>query len=438
VDVDVGDLDARATASLITFTARSGTAAGAAAVAQGWAETYIQLRHDIDVADIAATIATTTATRDSLAAERERVMEPIHELDRAITAASEAEDPDTEAIGDLSTQRITLLQTLNGQLQPIDTQLATVNASLAELMVKADLLADPDVSARVNATAEVPDRPSSPKPLRNLALGLVVGAILAVGAVLAVASFDDRLRTVDDVEAATGLPNLAEVPFSRTTQRPIDLTPGSLVEEAFQRVVSTIDFAKAAGHEHKVILITSPQSGEAKTSTAARLAMALSNEGRNVLVIGGDLRRPTLSTTLGAPPRPGLADFLTSDEISVDNCLHHVPGRRQLVIMPAGQIRDGRNPAEVLRSPELGAVINKLRDFCHNIIIDGPPLLPVVDALELAAVCDAVVLSLFARRSRRRTVQRALKLLDDTGRFAAHGFVLTATDRRNHGYGSYY
>jgi hypothetical protein len=293
---------------------------------------------------------------------------------------------DGETVSELSAQRIALLQTLSAQLQPIDTQLATVNADVAELEVKAGLLADPDVSARINADAEIPDGASSPSPWRNLALGLVVGAILAIGAVLAVASFDDRLRSTDDVEAATGLPNLAEVPFTRTNRHPIDLPPGSLMDEAFQRVVSTIDFAKAAGQPLKVILVTSPQPGEAKTSTAARLAIALSNEGRNVLVIGGDLRRPTLAAAFGAPARPGLADYLTSTEISIDACLHHAPSRRQLVVMPAGAIRDNRNPAEILRSPELVAVIDKLRDFCHHIIIDGPRLLPVVDALELTGL----------------------------------------------------
>ena len=433
VTIDVGDVAARVEPSVIRFTASSPSADQAAITAQAWAESYIDSRHEIDLADVKATISTLEATRDALDNERKRVSSPIDRLDGQIEAAR-----DEQTISDLSAQRVALLQTLNAQLQPIDTQLATVNTELAKQALMADFLADPEVSARVNTVAETPSGPSSPRPIRNLALASVVGAILAVAAVVGIASFDDRLRTTDDVEAAAGMGNLAAVPFTRTKKKAaLDLPSGSLIEESFQRIVSAIDFAGAAGQQQKVLLVTSPQPGEGKTSTAARLAMALAEESRKVLVVGGDLRRPTLSVALGADSGPGLADYL-SNKASLDQCLHRVEWRRHLVIMPAGRLHDDRNPAEVLRSQDLAALIAKLRDYCDHIIIDGPPLLPVVDALELAAASDAVVLSLFARKSRGRAVQRAVRLLDEAGSSPVLGYVLNGVQRGEEAYSSPY
>jgi len=430
VTVDTGDLDGRVAPSVITFRALSSTPERAARTAEAWATTYIELRHEIDRADLDAHIASLQATQQALTAERARVEKPLADLKDQIDAA---DDPSAKA--DLNAAQVELLQTLNPVLQPIDTELATVNTELAEQRLRAELLANPEVSARINAEAEPERTPVSPRPLRNLALALVIGSILAVGAVVAVASFDDRLRSTDDVEEGTGLGHLAVVPYNRNKRTPIELAPGSMVEEAFQRLVSSIDFAAAAGQPHQVLLITSPQPGEAKSSTAARLAVALAAQGRNVVVIGGDLRCPTLSSLLGSAEAPGLGDYLSDPQVGLQECLHRVEGRGHLVAMPAGRIRDRRGPAEVLRSAEVAAVIDRLREHCDHILVDGPPLLPVVDALELAKVSDAVVISLYAGRSRRRALDRALRLLDDAGAAPVLGYVLSGVQRAEERYG---
>lgn len=429
VQIDVGDIVAKVEPSIITFSAKSPTAEQAMATAQAWAQTYIDQRHLIDVTDIAATIESVEATQGALAIERNRVAEPITDLDAQIGATTDA-----TAIANLSAQRVALLQTLNAQLQPIDGQLATANTQLAELTLKAEFLAEPEVSARVNTEAELAEEATTPQPLRDLTLGSVVGLILSVVAVLAVSSIDDRLRSVDDVETATGLGNLAVIPTLRSRARSAELVPGSPTAEAFQRIVSAIDFGTAAGRDQKVLLVTSPLPGEGKTSTAARLATALAKEKRNVVVIGGDLRRPTLSAALGAVEGPGLGDYLTSSTLSLDRCVHQVREGQRLLVMPAGQLHNDQTPAEALRSPDLAQLIDKLRNHCDHVIIDGPPLLPVVDALQLAAVADGVVLSLFAGKSRRRALERAIRLLDEAGPSHVLGYVLSGAKRTEGAY----
>ena len=431
VTVDTGRLEARIPPSLITFTTKAPSAEEAAFAAQQWAETYIALRHEIDLGDVTTKLNSLEAQHQALTTERLRVMIPVDELDTHTANA-----PDETTANSLATQRVTLLQTLNAQLQPIDSQLASVNTEIAQLKLRSEILANPEVSARINTVAEIPEAPVSPRPARNLALGTVVAGVIAVAASLAVASFDDRLRTSEDVDQATGLGALTVVPYTRQNTHPLPLPPGSLVEEAFQRAVSTIDFTSMDAH--KVLLVTSAQAGEAKTSTASRLALTLAQTNRRVLVIGGDLRKPTLASALGTPDGPGLGDYLSNDSVTIEHCLHRSPARPGLVVLPAGTIQDNRNPAELLRAHELEAVVNKLRDYCDHIIIDGPPLLPVADGLELARVADAVVLSLNARNSRGRAAQRAIQMLRDAGPTPILGYVFTGATRSDGAYGGKY
>jgi len=150
--------------------------------------------------------------------------------------------------------------------------------------------------------------------------------------------------------------------------------------------------------------------------------LALANEGRYVIVVGGDLRRPALSALYRAPASPGLADYMTGN-VALEKCLHSI--NPTLAILPAGTNRSQRNPAEILRSHELLVTIDKLRDHCDHIIIDAPPLLPVVDALELAETADGVILCAYARETRKRSLEEAHRRLLESNAPHILGFVLS-------------
>ena len=417
VKISVGDIEARISPSLIRFTATSASPDQAAETAQTWADTYIELRHEADVSENVKSVETLETTAAALEAERTRVLAPLEPLDSQL---EETENPDV--IGRLSSERLALLQTLSPQLQPIDAQLTEINAELADQRLVQEFLEDPNASARVNRLAIAPTKPSSPSIPQNIALGIVAGALLSAGAVLAAASFDDKVRTADEVEEALGLGPLTTVPNSRNNERPITLPEGTPTAESFQRLISSVDFTTAAGHSNKVLLVTSPEKSEGKSTTSALLALALANEGRYVIVVGGDLRRPALSQLFRAPTGPGLSDYLAED-IPLEQCLHGI--RPTLAIFPSGTKRSKRNPAELLRSKDLLVTIDKLRDHCDHIIIDAPPVLPVVDALELAEVTDGVILCAYARQTRKRALQEAQRRLLEANSPPTLGFVLT-------------
>jgi capsular exopolysaccharide synthesis family protein len=139
----------------------------------------------------------------------------------------------------------------------------------------------------------------------------------------------------------------------------------------------------------KKVQITSAISGEGKTFVAANLAHAISQQqDRRVLLIDGDLRRSMLHLSLGAPPSPGLSDYLLGEAQEADVVQHGKGGN--LCFIPAGkQITDA---SELLSNGRLKGLFDQMSDIFDWIIVDSPPCLPVADAIIVSRVCDGVLM----------------------------------------------
>jgi capsular exopolysaccharide synthesis family protein len=151
----------------------------------------------------------------------------------------------------------------------------------------------------------------------------------------------------------------------------------------------------------KTILIASGMPSEGKSFVAANLAVSLArNSVNNVLLIDGDLRRPTLHNLLGAPDSPGLSDYLegTVDVIDVmqrDGNPETVEGASvssvsNLTFIPSGKSRD--NSSELVANHRIEELIAAASSHFNWILIDSPPALAVTDAVDLARAADAVLL----------------------------------------------
>ena len=151
----------------------------------------------------------------------------------------------------------------------------------------------------------------------------------------------------------------------------------------------------------KTILIASGMPSEGKSFVAANLAVSLArNSVNNVLLIDGDLRRPTLHNLLGAPDSPGLSDYLegTVDVIDVmqrDGNPETVEGASvssvsNLTFIPSGKSRD--NSSELVANHRIEELIAAVSSHFNWILIDSPPALAVTDAVDLARAADAVLL----------------------------------------------
>lgn len=272
-----------------------------------------------------------------------------------------------------------------------------------------------DKSSPVNVTVVdqpvVATSPVSPKPARNLALGLILGLLLGLGLAVLIDRFDTRLRTKEDVEDVTEHAILGGIPFDQDAPaHPLVLwaDPHSGRAEAFRSLRTNLQFVETGAEHRRSIVITSSLAGEGKTTTAANLAITLAESGASVCMIEGDLRRPRLLTYLGIEGGVGLTDVLIG-RVDLDSVLQPF-GEHALAILGAGAIPP--NPSELLGSPAMRDVLRQLRDRFDYVLIDAPPSLPVTDAAVLSTITDGTLVVVGAGINHRAQLVTALESLD--------------------------
>lgn len=315
--------------------------------------------------------------------------------------------------------------------------------------------------ARVAELARRPATPTSPRPLRNALLGAALGLILGLLAVFARDSLDRRLRTVADIQGELDMPLLGHVRDDAMGRSPNPEGAGGVSSEnweLFRMVRRNLDFLDTSS-ALRTVAITSSIPEEGKTTVAMFLAFASAAAGKRTLLIECDLRRPVFASRLGVQQSPGLTDFVTgdagpqdilqrvsfSDPASRNGYGPHegdVPLEREyvheLVCISAGTRT--QHPVEVLGSDRFKAMLTEVQDAYDVVILDTPPLLSVVDALELVPHVTATILCVRAARTTRdqaRAGMAALERLPDR----PVGLVVTGTRRDEepvYGYYGYY
>ena len=265
--------------------------------------------------------------------------------------------------------------------------------------------------------AAVPSRPSSPRigstmllaSLGGLALGLMLVGLRHV--------FDDAVTSADTLAERTNLPLLGTVP---ATERP--------VVDTFVPIASSLLLASSAGLPRS-ILVTSAQEGEGKSSTVHALALALAKLDRRVLVIDADMRRPRQRSLFGVTPERGISEVMTG-QASADEVI--VPsGVSGVSLLLSGAIPP--NPAELLSTPALDALLAGVQEQYDTVLIDAPPILGQPDTLLLAAKTQTTVLVVEWGRNHHGGLRVAVDRLRRSGS-AIVGAVLTKQEGRTFEY----
>ncbi len=266
--------------------------------------------------------------------------------------------------------------------------------------------------------------PPVSKKLR-LVIGGAAGLVMGTATAFLVEAWDDRLRRRDRVEALTGLPVIAEIPkLTREQARdhaiPAIDAPGSRAAERYRAARTSILFslgqvATRAGSPEAglapVVMVTSPNPGEGKTTTVASLAGVFGDNGMRTLVIDGDFRKPAVARYLA--PVLNLVEPGQPVETRLDGV--------SFLAAP----RDVDSPADAVAS--LRKAVFALREQFDIVLLDTPPMLTTNDASDLLASADAVVLVLRAGQTRSGPAQRVSVVL---ARFRAEvlGVVLNGCD----------
>ena len=315
---------------------------------------------------------------------------------------------------------------------------------------------------RVIERAAVPKKPVGPKRVLMILLAFMVSLAGSVGVVLFIEYLDNTIKNVEDVTRYVQLPALGVIPaISATAARKLaskkagkrkalsegarlpdmgEFKPGQLMAldtrstaaEAY-RALRTSVLLSAAGRPPKMILVTSSQPGEGKTTTCINTAISLSQLGASVLIIDCDLRKPTTHKVFGVDHVLGLSTYLSRD-VTIDGLVQRMP-ISNVSLLPCGPIPP--NPAELISSEKMRGMLAMLSERYDHILIDSPPLINVTDPVILSRMVDGVILVVHGGKSTRYVVRRARQELTSVGA-KIFGVVLNNVDLRHESYDGYY
>jgi len=206
--------------------------------------------------------------------------------------------------------------------------------------------------------------------------------------------------------------------------------PQSMVSEAIRHVYSSI-MLSTSGRPPGAIMLTSPNPGDGKTSLVSNLASSYALNGRQVVMVDCDLRKPRLHKIFHLDSQPGLSNYLTGSA-TLEEILRPtaIPN---LAIITAGA--NPPNPSNLLNSETFKELLTQLRERFHHIIIDTPPVLGFADARFVSALVDGVLLITRHNFTHKSAGRQAHQLLNQA---PVLGAVLNAVGHYGHSYGGYY
>ena len=184
-------------------------------------------------------------------------------------------------------------------------------------------------------------------------------------------------------------------------------SPKLPISEQYRLIRTNILFS-AVDKEIKTIMVTSPDFSEGKSTTAANLAIVLAQQGKHVLLVDTDLRKPSVHFTFNVSNILGLTNILTK-EITLDRGTLKT-GVLNLEILTSGPIP--RNPSELLHSNAMDVVLRKLKNIYDYIIFDTPPVLDVTDAQIMANQCDGVIMVIASGKTNKDRALEAKGILE--------------------------
>jgi capsular exopolysaccharide synthesis family protein len=294
-------------------------------------------------------------------------------------------------------------------------------------------------------SAEAPSHPASPRPIRDTGIGIVVGLVLGLLAAFGRDALDRRLRSSHEVHEELGLPVLGRV--SRAALGHAGLARNGLPPmkdadfEAFRVLRMNLAYL-AQGNPVRSVLVTSGLPEEGKSTVSAALASAAVLAGQRTLLVECDLRRPCFARRFGIQAEPGLTDYLLgnadpqdilqtvdlADPAGVNGAVHADPNRTagRLVCIAGGSRVS--NPAELLIGDRFTDFLENVGKAYDLVVLDGSPLLAVVDSMEILPHVDAAIVCVRVQQTTRdqaRAARVALSALPER----PMGAVLTGMRR---------
>ena len=290
--------------------------------------------------------------------------------------------------------------------------------------------------------AQVPVLPFKPNLKNNVSIGLAIGLIVGLMVAWLLEYLDDTIRFADDVERETGAAVLGVIPKftaadagkpGRVALVPHE-DPTSAFAEAYRSVRTALQFSTASGAPRRLV-VTSSSKNEGKSTTALALAINFAQMGKPVLIIDADLRNPVLHKLLKIDNSRGLSNYL-SGNMGALQAVHNTPVPN-LFVMTTGPLPP--NPVELLSGMKMLSLLSQCEEHFAHVIVDGPPVLGIADAIVLCNQVDNSVFVIESAKTRKGHAKAALKRLYQAGVHPL-GVILTKIDAYHdlYGYHTYY
>jgi capsular exopolysaccharide synthesis family protein len=319
--------------------------------------------------------------------------------------------------------------------------------------------------------AVIPRQPVSPIPSKTIIFGLLGGLVIGLAFVFGADTLDRSVRTVDQAEAVLGLPVLAAIPETKDSEskkassgkgapregakyRLVDEAPGGVIAEGFRNLRAALSLL-GPEVDRRLFLFTSALPDEGKSFTSVNYALALAQQGHRVLLIDGDLRRPSVHKIFAKKgdsegTEVGVVDYLVgnvelkqaarlvatveSESLNLAKSRDPKATAGQFFILAGGQMAP--NPAELLSGDCFKKLVAAAVKEFDRVVVDSAPILAVSDTLLMIPHAQTTCMVVRAGKSPRNAITRALSLMGAAGVRPA-GLVLNRLPRRR-GAGYYY
>ncbi len=256
--------------------------------------------------------------------------------------------------------------------------------------------------------AIVPPEPSSPNLKLNIALAIIAGMVGGIGIAFLLENLDTTLHESRQIAEVTAvdLASLVKIPPAKAGETAIWMNGESLQGEAFRRLRTMLQHGQN-GSMPRVLMVTSAQPQEGKSTVVSNLAFTLAQSGKKVIVVDGDLRVPTIHTIFHVSNEAGLSDIL-HQRMEISSALQHdtVTG---ITLLTSGIV--DHLPTEMLGSEDMHALLKHLSTIADFVLLDTPSFLAITDAALLAPHVDGVLLVVGRARAQSDAVQSVLSQL---------------------------
>lgn len=307
--------------------------------------------------------------------------------------------------------------------QLAQTNLTAALAQVNALNTSITALQTAGPPATVTAAASIGES-TNPTTFTVAGAAIVSGLLAGLGLALARERLDTRIRRTTEIEQATSAPVLAQLPSDRSATRKLGYLPAeggesSPLSEGLRSLRTTLQIALP--RESGVLVVTSVEPGDGKTFVSANLATSWARTGRRVVLVVGDLRRPSLDAyfpeSVGGLGLGGLLSTSHTDEgfpsaADVENALQptSIDGLR---VLPAGHVTD--DPADTLASARMSDILRTLSASADIVIVDTPPALALADASMVASLADGTIVLAAMNRTKQHLLAHVFTTLTANG-----------------------